>query len=92
MTPKCGQLKVWHWAHRSTRSCDPWWENETPCRELLEVASIATDPEDEAATDDRPQCALATPCPCCGGRMIVIETFEAGGQPRRAPIIRIDTS
>lgn len=30
MTPKCGQLKVWHWAHRSIRSCDPWWENETP--------------------------------------------------------------
>ncbi len=30
MTPKCGQLKVWHWAHRSVRHCDPWWENETP--------------------------------------------------------------
>lgn len=30
MTPKCGQLKVWHWAHRSIRPCDPWWENETP--------------------------------------------------------------
>ena len=30
MTPKCGQLKVWHWAHRSIRSCDPWCENETP--------------------------------------------------------------
>ena len=40
----------------------------------------------------RPQSALATPCPCCGGRMIVIETFEAGCQPRNAPTIRIDTS
>jgi competence protein CoiA len=29
MTPKCGQLKIWHWAHRSIRHCDPWWENET---------------------------------------------------------------
>lgn len=28
--PKCGQLKVWHWAHRSIRSCDPWWTPETP--------------------------------------------------------------
>ena len=27
---KCGTQKVWHWAHRGTRSCDPWWEPETP--------------------------------------------------------------
>jgi competence protein CoiA len=26
---KCGEIKVWHWAHRSRRRCDPWWENET---------------------------------------------------------------
>jgi hypothetical protein len=25
------------------------------------------------------------PCPCCGGRMIVIETFERGGDRARAP-------
>ena len=64
-------------------------------RELLEVAaSTATDPEDEdeAAADDGPQSVLATPCPCCGGRMIVIETFEPGCQPRHTPAIRIDTS
>jgi Putative transposase len=41
--------------------------------------------------------ALAQPCPCCGGRMFVIETFEAGCQPRHRPtaslrLIRIDTS
>ena len=29
--------------------------------------------------------ALATPCPCCGGRMIIIETFEAGCQPQHRP-------
>jgi hypothetical protein len=39
---------------------------------------------------------LAHPCPCCGGRMFVIETFEAGSQPRHpptAPLVanRIDT-
>ncbi len=27
---KCGEVKVWHWAHKSIRSCDPWWEQETP--------------------------------------------------------------
>ncbi len=40
---------------------------------------------------------LASPCPCCGGRMHVIETFEAGAMPRCWPApkpiaIRIDTS
>jgi hypothetical protein len=26
---KCGEIKVNHWAHKSRRHCDPWWENET---------------------------------------------------------------
>lgn len=26
---KCGEKKVWHWAHRSVISCDRWWEPET---------------------------------------------------------------
>ena len=30
--------------------------------------------------------------PAVGGRMIVIETFKAGCQPRHTPTIRIDTS
>ena len=29
MIAKCGQLRYWHWAHRGTRDCDPWWEPET---------------------------------------------------------------
>lgn len=29
MTAKCGEHKMWHWAHRGKRHCDPWWENET---------------------------------------------------------------
>ncbi len=38
--------------------------------------------------------APARRCPCCGGRMIVVETFE-GPRPARSPSpsrIRIDTS
>lgn len=27
---KCGPIRVWHWAHRGERTCDPWWENQTP--------------------------------------------------------------
>ncbi|MGE3263124.1 MAG: competence protein CoiA [Bacteriovoracia bacterium] len=29
MIAKCGELKIWHWAHSGKRICDPWWENET---------------------------------------------------------------
>jgi competence protein CoiA len=29
MVAKCGEVKIWHWAHQGSRSCDPWWENET---------------------------------------------------------------
>ena len=37
------------------------------------------------------------PCPRCGGRMLIIETFARGCQPisqpaPRPPVIRIDTS
>jgi Putative transposase len=46
---------------------------------------------------DGNQTPLSHPCPCCGGRMIIIEVFERGATPRHrpsAPIIavRIDTS
>ena len=26
---RCGDLKVWHWAHKGRRVCDHWWESET---------------------------------------------------------------
>lgn len=26
---KCGNIKIWHWAHKGKLECDPWWENET---------------------------------------------------------------
>ncbi len=27
---KCGEYRIDHWAHKSKRNCDQWWENETP--------------------------------------------------------------
>ncbi len=47
-------------------------------RKLLAVAPPAEDTGEEPA-DTRP------PCPCCGGHMVVIETFERGHQPRAPP-------
>ena len=29
MIPRCGEIKIWHWAHKGKRFCDSWWENET---------------------------------------------------------------
>src|SRR6266478_4403046 len=60
-------------------------------RKLLGMAT----PVAEEAPEIDPAVAqpLAQPCPCCGGRMFVIETFEAGCQPRYRPTaMRIDTS
>jgi len=31
---KCGEVKVNHWAHKGSRNCDPWWENETDWHRL----------------------------------------------------------
>jgi hypothetical protein len=62
-------------------------------RKLLDLAPSAA----EQMSDTDPAQPLAHPCPCCGGRMIIIETFEAGCQPRHRPttplaVITIDTS
>jgi hypothetical protein len=62
-------------------------------RKLLNLAPPAA----EQTSDADPAQPLAHPCPRCGGRMIIIETFEAGCQPRRQPTaplvtIGIDTS
>ena len=64
-------------------------------RELLGLAEPAF--EEAAEIDPATAQPLAQPCPHCGGRMFVIETFEAGCQPRYRPnaplaAIRIDTS
>ena len=29
MVAKCGEVRIWHWAHQGKRFCDPWWENKT---------------------------------------------------------------
>jgi hypothetical protein len=29
MTPKCGEERMNHWAHKGKHKCDPWWDNET---------------------------------------------------------------
>jgi hypothetical protein len=67
-------------------------ENIARVRELLTAPASQNDADDAADTNE-PH-TLSPPCPCCGGRMIIIETFARGCSPRMHPIssIRIDTS
>ena len=63
------------------------------CRKLLDVSPLvepgAGDADQSSVEDgDDPQ-----PCPCCGGRMKIIETFERGQMPRtNISTPRYDTS
>jgi hypothetical protein len=69
-------------------------ENIARARHLLNVPTPPSGPTDaDSAGGNEPQ-TLSHPCPCCGGRMIVIETFERGCSPRYRPTVpgRIDTS
>ncbi len=65
--------------------------NIARARELLRVPALEMKPGD--AEEDQPD-APAQPCPCCGGRMVIIEIFERGAQPRAPPTAssRVDTS
>jgi hypothetical protein len=71
--------------------------NRTETMEAVRKLLNRTPPAAEQMSDTDPAQRFAHPCPCCGGRMIIIETFEAGCQPRHRPttplaVIRIDTS
>ena len=70
--------------------------NIARARELLAVPSRPEQPDIPETAIDEPR-MLPRPCPCCGGRMIIIETFARGGEPKHRPTpspaaIRIDTS
>ena len=68
-------------------------KNIAMVRALLNVAPPATDPQKQPdVAPDTPR-VLPCPCPRCGARMIVIETFAPGCEPKCWPTpTRIDTS
>jgi hypothetical protein len=83
-----GLHRIRHYGLFAKNACA---DNIARARELL----AATKPEGQ------PTAAAVDPnkasCPCCGGRMIIIEVFERGCMPRHRPtgpatVIRIDTS
>jgi Putative transposase/Transposase zinc-binding domain len=69
-------------------------ENIARARRLLAVPNPRSQNAATGAADSNEPQTFSHPCPCCGGRMIVIETFERGCSPRTRPasVIKIDTS
>jgi Putative transposase/Transposase zinc-binding domain len=72
-------------------------DNIVRARQLLTVPKPRNDAASAGSTNTSEPPTPEHPCPCCGGRMIIIETFERGSSPRYRPTaptaaIRIDTS
>ena len=68
-------------------------ENIATARGLLGVVPLVSDPQPQPNVEPDAPRALPCPCPRCGARMIVIEVFARGCEPRwRPPPGRIDTS
>ena len=82
-----GLHRIRHYGLFAKGSCV---DNIARARELLAAAKPEGEPI-AAADPSKPT------CPCCGGRMIIIEVFARGATPRHRPtgptsLIRVDTS
>jgi hypothetical protein len=78
-----GFHRIRHYGLLASASCKA---NMARARELMAAPPPAVDPPEardavdpDVTTDHRP------PCPCCGGRMIIVEVFGRGGAPRGPP-------
>ena len=69
-------------------------DNIERARQLLAPSKVSPESATADADSDAEPASSFGRCPCCGGRMIVVETFE-GPRPARSPSpsrIRIDSS
>jgi predicted Zn-ribbon and HTH transcriptional regulator len=60
-------------------------DNLARARRLLAMPDPAIEPEEIHAVEASEPPSLDMPCPCCGGRMIIIQTFEHATAPRAPP-------
>jgi hypothetical protein len=89
-----GFHRIRHYGLLARPSCA---DNIARARELLGVPMPQHHNADADAVNPNEPPTPSHPCPCCGGRMITIESFERGSSPRHRPTgpitaIRIDTS
>jgi len=63
-------------------------------RQLLGAPAPAPTTEETSGAEGAQLLETWNTCPCCGGRMVIVETFEPGCQPRPWPIpaIAFDSS
>jgi Putative transposase len=67
---------------------------------IAKARVLLTEPASDPASVNTPKQVAAAPartCPCCGGAMHIVETFERGETPRHRAepsrlVVRIDTS
>ena len=78
-----GFHRIRHYGLLASAGCKA---NIARAKELMAVPMPAVNPpaaddtvDPDAMTDHRP------PCPCCGGRMIIVEVFARGNAPRGPP-------
>ncbi len=80
-----GFHRIRHYGLLASATCKA---NIAHARELLATPAAVTDPPAEHDNTDLAASAAADhgpPCPCCGGRMIIVESFGRGGAPRGPP-------
>jgi hypothetical protein len=79
-----GFHRIRHYGLLASAGCKA---NIARARELIAVP-VPPDPPDEDDNTDQaagPAPDHRPPCPCCGGRMIIVEIFEGGAAPRAPP-------
>jgi hypothetical protein len=79
-----GFHRIRHYGLLASATCKT---NIARARELIAAPPPASDPpeHDDAGLDAGVQADHRPPCPCCGGRMIIVETFERYAAPRGPP-------
>jgi hypothetical protein len=80
-----GFHRIRHYGLLASATCKA---NIARATELIAAPLPSIDPSTEHDDADVAAGAAADhrlPCPCCGGRMIIVETFERGATPRTPP-------
>jgi len=79
-----GFHRIRHYGLLASAGCKA---NIARARELIAAAEPPAEPAivHETAEADGTAAERCPPCPCCGGRMIIVEFFERGSAPRGPP-------
>jgi hypothetical protein len=87
-----GFHRIRHYGLLASATCKA---NIARARELIATPPPSIDPSTEQDDPDVTADATAdyrTPCPGCGGRMIIVESFGPGGAPHAPPQAGVGTA